>query len=244
MSRHQTPAEMTSKEIDLDVTPISQTVAATYAAFPKLGQEDNMPDGLQLFGTLSTLYSTGDGSIDVQLKFSATATGVESQYALGKIRMSSDLLTQPHQLDPATYKAPVEALLSEKALNTFITDFIWDKLLDMELGRDDPDWDPSPPGVITWDPTFQAETMRMGQDDEGGMTGEGDEQSLRQSVLTQPATLFSMAATVLSNAVTSIATRVKEVMSRASSARDVHTDNLHDADLPSSRSASLVGGGL
>jgi hypothetical protein len=78
MSQHQTSAELTGKEIDLDVTAISQTVAATYAAFPKLSQEDNMLDGLQLFGTLSTLYSTGDGSISLRLDFSATATGVES----------------------------------------------------------------------------------------------------------------------------------------------------------------------
>ena len=158
--------------------------------------------------------------------------------------MNSDLLNQPQQLDPTIYKAPVEALLYDKALNTFITDLIWDRLVDMEMWRDDADWKSNTPRVSTWDPISQAGTTRTDQDDEGGMTGEGDEQVLRQSVLTQSATLFSLAATVLSNAVTSFSTRLNEVMSGASSARDVHSDNPHEADLPSSRSASLAGGGL
>lgn len=170
--------EQINEEIDLDVAPLLQSVQAYIETVPKTGPGDNMLPELRLFGTLSTLQATHHEPISVRLKFSATATGIESRYALGEIRMSPDLLRQPQQLDPVIYKTPVEAFLREKA-NTFMTDLIWDRLVHMEMWRDDAGWDSGDPKVITWDPTSQADVM--GPEESEGSAASSDDVSNRSS---------------------------------------------------------------
>lgn len=153
--------------------------------------------------------------------------------------MSPDLLNQPPQLDPAIYKAPVEKLLCGKAFNSFVTNHIWGRLVDMDMWREDADWDSGDPKVVTWDPTSQAEITRT-QDDESGMTERSVDPSVHDSVLTQSGAMLSKAGSFLSTAVTSLFTRAKEVMSGAPSAQDVSTNNPHGANSSSSRSSSLA----
>jgi hypothetical protein len=179
MSQHQTPAEVTSEEIELNVAPLLQSAKASIETVPKTGPGDNMLPELRLFGTLSTLQATHHEPISVRLKFSATATGVESRYALGEIHVNPDLLNQPQQLDPVIYKAPVEAFLREKA-NTLIMDLIWDRLVHMEMWRDDASWYSGDPKVVTWDPTAQADVK--GPEQSEGPAASSDDVSNRSSL--------------------------------------------------------------
>ena len=97
--------------------------------------------------------------------------------------MNSDLLNQPQQLDPTIYKAPVEALLYDKVLNTFITDLVWDRLVDMEMWRDDAEWNSGDPKVGTWDPTSQADVM--GPEESEGPAASSDDVGNRSSLGSQ-----------------------------------------------------------
>jgi hypothetical protein len=140
MSHLQTPAELTSKKIELDVSPISRSVAASIETVPKTGPDDIMLPELRLFGTLSTLQATHHEPISVRLKFSATAT---------------------------------------KA-NTLIMDLIWDRLVHMEMWRDDASWYSGDPKVVTWDPTAQADVK--GPEQSEGPAASSDDVSNRSSL--------------------------------------------------------------